>query len=164
MELLAFLITIIGTPIGIGISLVAMARANNAKMAVAKALGDRNTQDDLVRLRGLLVSLIEAKEAVSPWVSGMPPEQRQGRIQEEDLAKLHSAVDQLRTKSPIGAPEGLRRRISKSANVLDNEFRAIAEGESNEDHWKAALSEIQQMIPKLEQAEREIRDNQILDS
>ena len=107
------------------------------------------------------MALHAAKDAVNPWVVGMPQEMRQGRNQVDDLGQLNRAVDVLRTRAPHGADEGVRRRITKSANLLDKQFKAIADGESNDDHWKTALSELQLIIPKLEQAEREMKDNQI---
>lgn len=157
MEILSLVLTLVG----LGISGAAWMKAKSAKEAVGKALDDRNAHDDLERIRSLSSSINDAKDAVSPWVTGMPIEQRQGRNKEEDLAQLSAVVDKLRTKSPLGANSDLNNRILQSADVLDKQFNVIGGGASDENHWKVALSEIQQIIPRLEQAERETRDKQI---
>lgn len=157
MEIFSLVLTLIG----LGISGWALVKAESAKAAVERAVGSRNFQDDLERLQKLISALVDAKISVTPWVTGMPQDMRIGRNQTEDLAKLNQSVDSLRTQAPLGASESLKRRIAKSAKQLDDCFRNIAEGQSNEDFWKAAQSELQLIIPRLEQEEREMKDRQI---
>lgn len=157
MEIVSLILTVVS----LGISGWALHKADTARIAVENALGSRNAQDDLARIQRLIASLMEAKDAVMPWITGMPPALRLGRSEVEDLAKLNQAVDNLRTKGPLSVDEPLRRRIVKSANQLDQCFRGIAEGSSNQDHWKAAQSELQLIIPRLEQEERKMKDVQI---
>lgn len=157
MDVASLLLTILG----LAISGVAYWKADDAKKAVQNALKKRNTDEDLMRLRGLIVAMQAAKEAVAPWISGMPSERRTGRNKQDDLAKLSETIDVLRTKAPLGIEVTLHRRIKKSATELDKELNSIINPTDNQDHWKAALSEIQQMIPRLEQLERTIRDAQI---
>ena len=146
---------------GLAISGAAYRKADDAKKAVQNALKKRNTDEDLKRLRDLVVIMEAAKEAVAPWVDGMPHDRRTGRDQQNDLAKLNDTIDVLRTKAPLELEGAVQRRIKKSATVLDNEFKEITNPTGNQDHWKAALSEIQLMIPMLEQLERSMRDAQI---
>lgn len=101
------------------------------------------------------------KDAVSPWVKGMPAAARQGRDRSVDLAQLGEAVDQLRTGAPMECSEKLQRQISLSADKLDIQFQALGENNKAEEHWKSAHSEIQLILPRLEQAERKMRDDQI---
>lgn len=157
MEIFSLLLTIFG----LGISGAAYLKADDAKMAVQNALWKRNIDEDLDRLRKLIAIMESAKEAVSPWVEGMPQDRRTGRDQKDDLAKLNETIDALKTKAPLEIDEAEQRRIKKSAQVLDNEFREITAPTDNQDHWKAALSEIQLMIPRLEKLERSMRDSQI---
>jgi hypothetical protein len=157
MDVMSLLLTIIG----LVISGIAYWKADDAKKAVQKALERRNSDEDLQRLRNLIAVMEAAKEAVSPWVAGMPPDRTTGRDQPDDLAKLSETIDLLRTKAPLDLKEAEQRRIKKSATVLDKEFKEITNPTDNQDHWKAALSEIQLMIPRLEQLERSIRDTQI---
>jgi len=157
MDVISLLLTIIG----LGISGVAYWKADNAKKAVQKALERRNSDEDLQRLRNLISVMEAAKEAVAPWVAGMPHDRKTGRDQQDDLAKLSETIDLLRTKAPLDIKDAEQKRIKKSATVLDKEFKAITNPTDNQDHWKAALSEIQLMIPRLEQLERSIRDAQI---
>lgn len=149
------------TILGLGISGAAYWKADNAKKAVQKVLTKRNADDDLRRLHNLISVMEIAKEAVSPWVSGMPQDRRTGRDQQDDIAKLTETIDCLRTKAPLSIEDAIKRRIERSANLLDEEFKEISNPTDNRDHWKAALSEIQLMIPKLEQLERVMRDAHI---
>ena len=157
MDVISLLLTIFG----LVISGVAYWKADDAKKAVQKALKRRNSDEDLQRLRNLIAVMEAAKEAVAPWVAGMPHDRRTGRDQKDDLAKLSETIDLLRTKAPLELEDADQRRIKKSATVLDKEFKEIANPTDNQDHWKAALSEIQLMIPRLEQLERSMRDAQI---
>jgi len=154
-------ISLLLTIVGLVISGVAYLKADDAKKAVQKALKRRNSDEDLQRLRNLIAAMEAAKEAVAPWVAGMPHDRRTGRDQQDDLAKLSEAIDVLRTKAPLDLEDAEQRRIKKSATVLDKEFKEIGHPTDNQDHWKAALSEIQLMIPRLEQLERSMRDAQI---
>ena len=155
-------ISLLLTSLGLAISGAAYWKADNAKKAVQSALKKRNTDEDLRRLRNLIVMLEGAKEAVAPWVTGVPDDRRTGRDQRDDLEKLNEAIDCLRTRAPLDIEDAVKRRITKSAAVLDNELNEIMRPTDNQDHWKAALSEIQSMIPRLEQLERSMRDAQIL--
>jgi hypothetical protein len=157
MEFISLALTLFG----LAISGVAYRKADNAKMAVENALKKRNVDEDLMRLRDLIVAMESAKEAVAPWTTGMPLDRQTGRVQQDDLAKLSETIDFLRTKAPLDLEEAMQKRIKKSAAVLDKEFNLISNPTDNQDHWKAVLSEIQLMIPKLEQLERSIRDSQI---
>lgn len=157
MEVISLVLTVFG----LAISGAAYLKADDAKKAVRNALRKRNADEDLQRLRDLVVVMEAAKEAVAPWVAGMPQDRRTGRDQQDDLARLSETVDALRTKSPLDLEAALQRRIKKSASILDKEFKEITTPSDNNDHWKAALSEIQLMIPKLEQLERSMRDDQI---
>jgi hypothetical protein len=155
------IISLILTIIGLIISGAAYWKADDAGKAVQNSIRKRNVDEDLRRIRDLIVALEAGKEAVSPWVSGMPLDRRIGRNQQDDLAKLSETVDRLRTKAPLELDDAMQRRISKSATLLDKEFNLIANPVDNLDHWKAAQSEIQLMIPKLEQLERSMKDSQI---
>lgn len=157
MDVISLALTILG----LAISGAAYWKADDAKKAVQNALKKRNADDDLKRLRELIMIMEGAKEAVAPWVTGMPVDRRTGRNQQDDLAKLNGTIDCLRTRAPLGIEDAEQRRIKKSATVLDKEFAEITNPTDNRDHWKAALSEIQLMIPKLEQLERSMRDAQI---
>lgn len=157
MDIISLMLTIFG----LAISGAALWKADNAKKAVQEALKRRNSDEDLQRLRDLIAILESAKESVAPWVAGMPQDRRTGRNQQDDLAKLTEAIDALRTKAPLNIDEANKRRVKKSATVLDNEFKEIANPSDNQDHWKAALSEIQLMIPRLEKLERSMRDAHI---
>jgi len=154
-------ISLLLTIVGLLISGVAYLKADDAKKAVQKALKRRNSDEDLQRLRNLIAAMEAAKEAVAPWVAGMPHDRRTGRDKQDDLAKLSETIDFLRTKAPLELEDAEQRRIKKSATVLDKELKEIGNPTDNQDHWKAALSEIQLMIPRLEQLERSIRDAQI---
>ncbi|MGJ8546328.1 MAG: hypothetical protein ACSHWZ_12865 [Sulfitobacter sp.] len=156
------IISLVLTVFGLAISGAAYWKADDAKKAVQKALKKRNADEDLKRLRDLIVVMETAKEAVTPWVSGMPHDRRTGRDQPDDLAKLSTAIDCLRTRAPLDLENAIQRRTKKSATVLDKEFNEITNPTDNKDHWKAALSEIQLMIPRLEQLERSMRDAQII--
>jgi hypothetical protein len=158
MEIVSFILTVLGFVI----SGLAYFKSESAKQAVDKLISRRNAHDDLDRLRLLIAQLEGAKASVSPWVQGMSQERRQGRSQADDLQKLSETVDFLRTKAPIDLDAKLSARIRKSASILDREFGAIVTPTDNHDHWKAALSEIQLIIPVLEQAERKRRDAQVL--
>lgn len=155
------IISIFLTIIGLVISGAAYFKADDAKKAVQRVLKKRNADEDLKRLRDLVATMEVAKEAVTPWIAGMPSERRVGRNQEDDLAKLGDTVDCLRTKAPLDLEDAMQRRIKKSASVLDKELNSIRSSTDNQDHWKTALSEIQSMIPRLEQLERSTRDDQI---
>lgn len=155
------IISLVLTVIGLAISGAAYLKADDAKRAVQNALKKRNADEDLKRLRDLVFTMEAAKEAVAPWVDGMPHDRRTGRDQQDDLAKLSETIDVLRTKAPLDLEDVVQRRIKKSATVLDKEFKEITSPTDNQDHWKAALSEIQLMIPRLEQLERSMRDAQI---
>lgn len=157
MDYISLLLTIVG----LVISGVAYLKADDAKKAVQNALKRRNSDEDLQRIRKLIAAMEVAKEAVAPWVAGVPHDRRTGRDQKDDLAKLSETVDFLRTKAPLDLDDAEQRRIKKSATVLDKAFKEIGTPTDNQDHWKAALSEIQLMIPRLEQLERSMRDAQI---
>ena len=157
MDVISLALTILG----LAISGAAYWKADDAKKAIQDTLKKRNADEDLKRLRNLIVMMEVAKEAVAPWVAGMPDDRRIGRNQPDDLAKLNGTIDCLRTRAPLDIEEALQRRIKKSATVLDKEFNEITNPTDNQDHWKAALSEIQLMIPRLEQLERSMRDAQI---
>ena len=148
------------TILGLVISGAAYWKANDAKKAVQNTLKKRNADEDLKRLRDLIVKMEGAKEAVAPW-AGMLEDRRTGRNQQNDLAKLSETIDCLRTRAPLDIEEAVQRRIKKSATVLDKAFNEITNSTDNQDHWKAALSEIQLILPKLEQLERSMRDAQI---
>ncbi len=155
-------ISLLLTMLGLAVSGAAYWKADNAKNAVQSALKKRNTDEDLKRLRNLIVMLEGAKDAVAPWVTGMPDDRRIGRNQQDDLEKLNETIDVLRTRAPLDIEGAVKRRITKSATVLDSELNEITNPTDNQDHWKAALSEIQSMIPRLEQLERSMRDAQIV--
>lgn len=157
MDYISLLLTIVG----LVVSGAAYLKADDANRAVQKALKRRNSDEDLQRLRNLIATMEAAKEAVAPWVAGMPHDRRIGRNQQDDLAKLSETIDFLRTKAPLELEDADQRRIKKSATVLDKELKEIGNSTDNQDHWKAALSEIQLMIPRLEQLERSMRDAQI---
>jgi hypothetical protein len=147
--------------LSLAISGAAYWKADDAKKATQSTLKKRNADEDLKRLRDLIMMMEGAKEAVAPWVAGMPDNRRTGRNRQDDLAKLNGTIDCLRTRAPLDIEKAVKRRIAKSATVLDREFNDIAGSTDNQDHWRAALSEIQLMIPKLEQLERSMRDAQI---
>jgi len=155
------IISLVLTIFGLGISGAAYWKADDAKKAVQKVLKKHNADEDLKRLRYLIITMEAAKEAVTPWIASMPHDRRTGRDQQDDLAKLGETIDCLRTKAPLDLEDAVQRRIKKSATVLDNELNLITNPTDNQDHWKAALSEIQLMIRRLEQLERSIRDAQI---
>lgn len=157
MELVSLVVGVIS----VGFSVYAVYVSKTARNAVNEAMRNRNTQDDLGRLRELIILLHEAKSAVTPWIAGGSSEARAGRAQQTDLATLTRAIDVLRTKAPLDAPASIKSRITRSAKILDEQFRNIAEGTTNEDCWKNALSELQLIIPKLEQFERQVRDAQV---
>ncbi len=157
MDIISLLFTIFG----LLISGLAYLKADDAKKAVQKALNKRNADEDLQRLRSTIVVMEAAKEAVAPWVVGMPQDRRTGRDQQDDIATLSEAIDCLRTKAPLDFDDNQQRRIKKSATMLDRALNEITNQNDNKDHWKAALSEIQLMIPRLEQLERSIRDIQV---
>lgn len=157
MDIFSLVLTILG----LAISGAAYWKADDAKKAVQNALKKRNADEDLKRLRELISTMEGAKEAVGPWVAGMPHDRRTGRDQQDDLAKLNETIDCLRTRAPLDLEDAVQRRIKKSATVLDKELNEITNPTDNHDPWKAALSEIQLMIPKLEQVERSMRDAQI---
>jgi hypothetical protein len=157
MDIISLLLTIVG----LVISGAAYWKADDAKKAVQNTLKRRNSDEDLQRLRDLIVVMEAAKEAVAPWITGMPHDRRTGRDKQDDLGKLSATIDCLRTKAPLDLDDAEQRRIKKSATVLDKEFKEIINPTDKEDPWKAALSEIQLMIPRLEQLERSIRDAQI---
>ncbi|MBL4918006.1 hypothetical protein [Szabonella alba] len=157
MDIISLMLTVFG----LVISGAAYWKADDAKKAVQTVLKKRNADEDLRRLRNLIATMEAAKEAVAPWTAGMPLDRRTGRDQQDDLAKLGETIDCLRTKAPLDLEDAVQRRIKKSATVLDNELNSIVNPTDNQDHWKAALSEIQLMIPRLEQLERSIRDAQI---
>jgi hypothetical protein len=158
METISFILTILG----FGVSGLAYLKAKSAKEAVNALINRRNAHDDLERLRLLIAQLDGAKTSVAPWVQGMSQDRRLGRNQADDLHKLGETVDCLRTRAPIDLEAKLTTRIKKSASILDREFQAIVTPPDNQDHWKAALSEIQLIIPVLEQAERKMRDAQVV--
>jgi hypothetical protein len=156
MEIVSFILTILGFVV----SGLAYLKAESAREAVDRLISRRNAHDDLDRLRALIARLEGAKTAVSPWVLGLSQDRRLGRNQADDLSQLSETIDCMRTKSPIDIDAKLNARIKKSATILDREFQAIVTPPDNQDHWKAALSEIQLVIPMLEQAERKMRDAQ----
>lgn len=157
MEIFSLVLTIIG----LAISAAAYLKADDAKKAVQKVLRKRNADEDLKRLRDLIVAMEAAKEAVTPWIAGMPHDRKTGRDQQDDLTKLSETIDCLRTKAPLDLEDAMHKRIKRSATVLDKEFNSITNPVDNQDHWKAALSEIQLMIPRLEQLERSMKDAQV---
>jgi hypothetical protein len=164
MAIISLVLTLSGLAIsvfGVGISVVAYNKADDAKKAVQNALKKRNEGEDLMRLRNLIAAMEAAKEAVTPWISGMPHDRRTGRVQQDDLSKLSETIDALRTKLPLDIEDNMQKRITKSAKILDEEFNFIANPTDNHDHWKTALTEIQSMIPILEKLERSSRDAQI---
>jgi hypothetical protein len=157
MELISMVLGLIG----VIISGTAYYKADTAKKAVDRMISRRNTYEDLDRLKSLIRCLKAAQEAVGPWRSGISSNRRMGRNQEDDLSQLGETVDHLRTKSPLELDAKLGRIIKKSASVLEKEFNEIARLTDNQDHWKAAHSEIQVMIRKLEQVERKMWDGQL---
>lgn len=157
MELVSLIVGVFS----VGFSAYAVYVSKTARNAVNEAMRSRNTQDDLGRLRELIIVLHEAKSAVTPWIAGGSSDTRAGRAQSHDLATLHRAVDALRTKAPLDLSAPIKSRITRSSNILDEQFRIIAEGTINEDCWRNALSELQLIIPKLEQIERQVRDAQV---
>jgi hypothetical protein len=164
MAIISLVLTLFGlviSAVGVGISVVAYRKADDAKKAVQNALKKRNEGEDLMRLRNLIAAMEAAKEAVTPWISGMPNVRRTGRVQQDDLSKLSETIDALRTKVPLDIEDNMQKRITKSATILDKEFNFIANPTDNQDHWKNALTEIQSMIPILEKLERSSRDAQI---
>ena len=136
-------------------------KADDAKKAIQNALKRRNSDEDLQRLRNLISIMETAKEAVAPWVAAVPRDRRIGRDQKNDLTKLNETIDAIRTKAPLDLEDAEQRRIEKSATVLDNAFKEITNPTDTRDHWKAALSEIQLMLPRLEKLARSMRDAQI---
>lgn len=157
MDIFSLVLTIFG----LVISGAAYWKADDAKIAVQNALRKRNVDEDLRRLRDLISVLEVAKEAIAPWVSGIPEDRRIGRDRQSDLVKLNETIDCLRTRAPLDLEDPMLRRIKKSAEVLDGELSEITNPTDNQDHWKAALSEIQSMIPRLEKLERSMKDTQI---
>jgi hypothetical protein len=164
MAIISLVLTLFGlviSAVGVWISVVAYRKADDAKKAVQNALKKRNEGEDLMRLRNLIAAMEAAKEAVTPWIGGMPNDRRTGRVQQDDLSKLSETIDALRTKVPLDIEDNMQKRITKSATILDKEFNSIANPTDNQDHWKTALTEIQSMIPILEKLERSSRDAQI---
>ena len=150
--------------LGLGLSVWALYTAYTAKMAVDDTLIRRNTHDDFERLHDLIIALKAAKDAARPWVSSASTNLHSGREVAKDIDQLYVAIDSLRTQAPIGANQSLKSRIKKSANTLDEQFKKITDRDNKDDPWKSVLSELQLILPRLEQAKRDLRDGQIRSS
>ena len=156
MEIISLLLTFVGFVI----SGFAYLKAKDVEKAIQNTIKKHNVDEDLQRLRELLDTMKSTKEAVSPWTSGKPEKQRTGRDQQEDLCKLNGLVDALRTRSPLEITDGLQNRIVRCASTLDEKCEQLANDIATETHWKTALAEIQDMIPRLEQCARSMKDHQ----
>ena len=105
MDVISLALTILG----LAISGAAYWKADDAKKAIQDTLKKRNADEDLKRLRNLIVMMEVAKEAVAPWVAGMPDDRRIGRNQPDDLAKLNGTIDCLRTRAPLDIEAAMQR-------------------------------------------------------
>ena len=92
------IISLVLTICGLAISGAAYWKADDAKKAVQKALKKRNADEDLKRLRDLIVVMETAKEAVTPWVSGMPHDRSLGHGGVQNQIGVHGLRRQTRRR------------------------------------------------------------------
>ena len=120
---------------------------------MTKALDHRDEQEDLDRTINLVSDLKAAKDSATSWIPGMVDRQG-GRDREEDIAKLHKAVDSLRTNPPLEMDIDLQIGIDEAAKRINDLAGEISENPNDGNLWKSAQSELQNLIRSLEKIVR----------
>ena len=147
--------------IGIILSIGALIKAESAQKAVKNTIEKRNEDEDLQRLRNLISTLQNTKDAVKPWVPGISPDRQTGRQRDTDVATLMDAIDSLKTNAPLSLDAEKSARITETTEALEKHFGEITNPTNDDDHWHNTLIEIQTIIPLLDGWERELRDKNI---
>lgn len=157
MDVLSLVLTIVG----LAISGMAFLKAKSARDAVNAVVGRHNEQIDRDRLRGLVEKLTAAKEAAKRRRAGAANFLSTGRSLEVDLHILQEADDALKTGLPFEVEGDLAADLRGAAEEIGKALETIADHTANRDGWKDALSTLQVIVPRLEQAERDRRNREL---
>ncbi|TKV13247.1 hypothetical protein FDX19_02610 [Citrobacter sp. wls619] len=152
MDVTSFILGVVGTIV----SIVSYFKAKSAKEAVDAVVERHSNQQNYDSLNALLQKLNEAKNAAKRRRSNAPQFISSGYNLEMDLHLLQEAEDVLRTGLPLEFRDKVAVDLSGAADEL---IKAIGDTQlgNSRDGWQDALSTLQNIIPRLEQAAREFR-------
>ena len=153
--------SLILTIVGLCVSGLAYLKAKSAKDAVDFVVGRRNEQVDRDRLRQLMEKLSAAKEAAKRRWAGAPVFLSAGYSPETDLHFLQEADDALKTSRPFEVERGLTDDLRDASKDIEQAVATIANQDPDRDGWKDALSTLQTIIPRLDQADRDIHNKEL---
>ena len=158
--LLAYILSLIFSAVGIGISLFALFKAINAQDMgdlISLRHSERQSSDEL---RKLIDKLSLAKDAAKRRRAVASRFLSSGYSEEMDVHLLHEADDALKTVSHTEMEGALLVEVRKAATEMERAVADVAQNNSYRDGWQDALSTLQVIIPRLEGAEREMKQSQ----
>ena len=139
---------------GVGLSVVALVKADSATKVVEKVIVKNNDQVTRDHARGLLDKLTGARDAAMGRRQGASRLSSAGRNILSDKRALELAQDALAT-STVGSDQQLTSKMRMAADKLKEALEAIAIN-SGRDGWADALDVLQGFIPELEVMQREL--------
>lgn len=148
--------------VGVIATIFGIYKYESGKKMVQKALKRKDDHEDIQRFRNLLAKLKDAKNVALGRQKAASKIFSKGIPLALGDAVIQKAQDALKTELPLSLDVSTQKAAFKTADEIQKAFVKIQMGFNGRDHWSDIFSDLQNIIPELQKAERKKQNDMLL--